>query len=329
MAQPTGGDLYVSVPLSNISVAYMQTADEFIADKVFPPVPVGTQAGQYWKYDKGNWFRTAAQKRAPRTESAGTGWTVTRDNFFADVNAVHVDVADQDRANAENTPTGQFKLDADSTRFVTRDVLLRREKDWVEAYFTPGAWSNTVQTGAATAAANQFVQWNRSGSTPIEDIRAMATLFQQMTGFRPNRLVLGWPVYDVWVNHDEFIERIKYSERGIVSRELMSALLDIEQILVPMAIENVSEEQAPDNFQFIYGNGALLAYAAPAPSKEVPSAGYTFEWTGFLGSPARGVRTKKFRMEHLEADRIEAESAYDFKVVSEDLGVFFTTPLRP
>jgi hypothetical protein len=330
MAQPTGGDLYVSVPLSNISVAYMQGQEEFIADQVFPPVPVQTQAGQYWKYDRGNWFRTAAQKRAPRTESAGTGWTVTRDTFFADVNAVHVDVSDQDRANARGSTTSAFDLDSDATKFVTRDLLLRREKDWSATYFNGSAWSNTTQTGVSgSPSTNQFKQWDKTSSTPIEDIRAQATRFGEMTGYRPNKLILGWQVYDTWVNHTEFIERIKYSERGIVSKELMAALLDVGQILVSNAIENLAPENAdPSNpadldFHYMYGKDALLVYAADNPGLMQPSAGYTFEWAGYLGSPGRGTRTKKFRMEELEADRIEAESAYDFKVVSPDLGVFF------
>lgn len=328
MAQPVGGDLYVSVPLSNVSVAYMQGQEDFIADKVFPSVPIGTQGGQYWIYDKGDWHRTQAQKRAPRTESAGTGWNVHRDTFFAEVQAVHVDVADQDRANVNNGNGTAFDLDRDASIFVMRDLLLRREKDWIESYFRGDVWTNPLQQGAATAGVNQFIQWNRTSSTPIEDIRRQATLFGKLTGFRPNRLVLGWDVYDILTQHPEFLERIKYSEKGIVTKDLMASLWDIEQVLVPMAIENTAEEQAPDNFNYLYSKGVLMAYAAPNAGIQQPSAGYTFEWTGFLGSPARGVRTKKFRMEPLEADRVEAESAYDMKVVSSDLGVFFKEAIQ-
>jgi hypothetical protein len=57
----------------------------------------------------------------------------------------------------------------------------------------------------------------------------------------------------------------------------------------------------------------------------VPSAGYTFSWTGLLGSGAEGGRISKFRMEHLKADRIELEQAFDLKLVAADLGYFFNT----
>lgn len=326
MAQPTGSDLYVSIPLTNLSVAYIQDNQEFIADQVFPSVPVAARTGLYWKYAKGDWFRTAAQKRAPRTESAGTGWNMERDTYLVDVNAVHVDVADQDRADQANQERSVLDLDRDATRFVIRDILLRREKDWVEAFFTPGVWTNVAQIGVASGVgAGEFLQWNDSDSTPIQDIENMRVAFGENTGFRPNVLVIGARVYSAFKNHPEFIERIKYSQKGIVTLDLIAALLDVPKVLTPMVIENVGEEQAPDDFQYIYGKSALLAYAAPNAGIMQPSAGYTFEWTGYLGSNVRGTSTSKFRLQELKADRIETESAYGFKVISPDLGVFYTT----
>ena len=331
MAQPTGGDLHVSRPLTNISVAFMQGNEEFIADKVFPSVPVDFKSNEYYKYNRGDWFRTRAQKRAPRTESAGTGWNVTKDSYMCDVQAVHVDVADQDRANVD-TPV--LDIDRDATLLVTRDMLLRRELDWVESYFVRNKWTGggalntTDQHGASTAAANQFIQWDRSSATPIEDFATYSTRMQKRTGMRPNVLVLGQEVFDGLKNCDEFIERIKYTQRGVLTLELIASLLDISKVLVPGVVQNTAEEtDTADNedlsaMEFIYGKDALLCYAAPSAGLLTPSAGYTFEWTGFLGS-VRGSRMKKFRMEPLEADRIEAETAYDMKIVSSDLGLFF------
>lgn len=324
MSQPTGGDLFVSKPLTNISVAYMNEDSEFIASRVFPSVPSDVQGGLYYTYNKGDWFRTAAQRRAPATESAGTGWNVGTDNYFIPVDAVHKDVADQDRSNvADDSP---FNLDRDATMFVTRDMLLRREKDWVSAYFGTGKWATTDQTGVAAApGANQFLQWNNTASTPIEDIEEQRIILARTTGRKPNFLVIGPEVESVFKNHPQFIERIKYSERGVVTRELIAALLDLNNVLVPTVVENTAEEGAADNFQFVHGKGALLGHAAPNPGKMIPSAGYTFEWTGYIGAQQRGSRIKKFRMEELAADRVEAEHAYQYKQVSGDLAIFYAS----
>src|SRR3982751_6404578 len=101
MPTPTGGALAASVPLTNVRVAYMQSADSYIADKVFPRLPVDKQSNIFYKYSKSDWRRTDVEKRAPSTESAGTGWNTTTDTYFAHVYAVHKDIDDQTRANAD------------------------------------------------------------------------------------------------------------------------------------------------------------------------------------------------------------------------------------
>lgn len=325
MPQPTGGDIYVSRPLTNISVAYINDQTEFIASRVFPPVPVDHQYGQYYKYNKGDWFRTVAEKRAPRTESAGSGWNITTDTYSADVNAVHVDVSDQDRAN-QDSPI--IELDRDATVFVSRDILLRREKDWVTEYFGTGKWANADQIGGAADGANAFIQWDRASSIPIEDIEVERIKMAKSTGLKPNVLVLGPEVYSVLKNHPEILERIKYTERGIVTNALMAALFDVDEVLVPMLVENTAQEGATDAFSFVHGKSALLVHRAARPSRMTPSAGYSFEWTGYIGAAERGTRIKKFRMEPIASDRVEAESAYDFKLVSTDLGTFFSAAVQ-
>ena len=45
-----------------------------------------------------------------------------------------------------------------------------------------------------------------------------------------------------------------------------------------------------------------------------PSAGYTFNWTGMIGSTGgAGLRIKTFRMEHLASDRVEIDAAFDMR----------------
>lgn len=321
MASPTGGDLYVSRPLTNISVAYMNNQDEFIASKVFPSVPVDHQYGQYYKYTKGDWFKTVSQKRAPRTESAGTGWNITTDTYAADVWAVHIDIADQDRAN-QDSPI--IELDRDATVFVTRDQLLRREKEWLDTYFRTGQWTLPDMIGAAAADATHVVYWNRTASTPIEDIEAKRMAIARTTGQKPNVLVLGPETESALKNNAEILARILYTERGIVTRDLLAALFDVDEVLVPVVVENTAREGATDAFSFVQGKSALLAHRAARPSRLTPSAGYGFEWTGYIGAADRGTRVKKFRMEQLAADRVEAEMAFDYKLVSPDLAQFFS-----
>jgi hypothetical protein len=77
MPQPTQGSVHVNRPLTMISVAYMQDQAEFIADKVFPVVPVDKQSDLYYVYTKNDWFRDEAKPRAAGTESAGGGYNLS------------------------------------------------------------------------------------------------------------------------------------------------------------------------------------------------------------------------------------------------------------
>lgn len=327
MAQPTISDVHINVPLTNLSIAYMQEQTDFAVADIFPPVPVSHKSDTFWKYTKGDWFRTVAAERAPSTESVGSGWTLGEDNFSCRVFAVHKDVDDQTRKN-QDLPI--INLDRDATEFVTRDMLLRKELDWAGKYFKAGVWGagvNVDQTGDATGvAADTFIQWSRANSTPIEDIAESRINVKELTGYLPNVLVIGARVFLAWKNHSQFLERIKYSQKGVVTLDLIAGLMDVPKVVVPYVIQNTAPEgSATDVFSFIYGKSALLAYAAPNAGLMQPSAGYSFNWTEY--SPI-GTRVSKFRMENIKSDRIEAEMAYDLKVVCPDLAQFFQTAVQ-
>lgn len=326
MPNPTPSLLHVDVPLTNISVGYMQDQDIYVADKVFPTVPVQHQSNLYWKYNKSEWRRNEVQKRAPSTESVGAGWRMDEDSYYAHVYALHKDIDDQLRANADSV----FSLNRDATRFVTDQLLLHREIDWVNTYFAAGVWDVELDGAASSPGAGEFLQWDQAGSTPIEDITEQKIAMAEQTGFMPNKLVMGAYVEHSLQHHADILDRIKYTQRGQVTRELLASLFGVDEILVPMATQNsgpfmqtVAATESEASYSFTHGKNALLVYANPSPSLMTPSGGYTFEWTGYAGSNARGLRIKNFRMELIASDRIEGEMAYDMKVVAPDVGALF------
>lgn len=317
MPQPTASDVHVNQPLTSISIAFIQDQKEFIADQVFPVVPVQKQSDRYYQYDKDAWFRSDAQIRAPSTESAGGGFTVDNTpTYYAAVRAFHKDVDDQIRANADPV----INLDRDATEFVTRDLLMRKELDWASKYFTTGVWTGSTTGTDVTPG----TLWDAGGSTPIEDMRAELLATKRNTGFRANVVCMGEEVWNVLVDHPDFLDRIKYTQRAIVTVDLLAAVLGVDKVVIGGAVENSANEGAALNLQFIFGKNVLLVYAAPRPSLMWPSGGYTFAWTGMFGANAAGSRIMRFRMEHLKSDRVEGESAYDQKVVAPECGAFMS-----
>ncbi len=321
MPNPTPSDVHVNAPLTSISVAYIQQATNFIADKVFPNAPVGKQSDRYFQYDRADWFRVEAQERAPGTESAGGGWRIDNTpTYFARIYAVHKDIDDPTRANAD----APIDMDRDATEWVTQQLLLLREKRFINAYFKTGVWATDLTGVAASPTGNQFLQWDQAGSDPISDVEDQAIDMAEKTGYKPNVLVIGPRVLAALKNHAAILDRIKYTQRGMVTPDLLAGLFEVEKVLVPFATENTAAEGATASYSLMYGKNAFLAYANPAPSLLKPSAGYIFPWTGLLGAGAYGNRIKRFRMEHLASDRVEGEMAFDCKLVAADLGVFFS-----
>jgi len=330
MAQPTNSAVHVDSALTNISVAFLQNASNFVAGRAFPNVAVSKQSDRYFVFDRGDFNRAEAQKRAPGTESAGGGYSLDNTpTYYADVWAVHKDVPDQVRANADPA----VDVERAATEWVMHQMLIRKEKDWVSSFFAGGKWTNDVDGVVGTPGTGEVVKWSDTTSgDPIGDIRAAKTTILQSTGFIPNTLVITQPVMDALVDHPDIVDRVKYSggvgngNPANVNENTLAQLFGLDRILVSRAIENTAAQGATNAHSFIGGNKALLCYAAPAPSLMTPTAGYTFSWNGFMGQTnAFGTATKRFYIDTLESTRVEAQMAFDHKLVSADLGYFWDT----
>jgi hypothetical protein len=326
MPLPGSSELHINAPLTNVSVAYLQSSDAFIANKIFPRVPVQKRSDIFWKYSKSDWRRTDAKKRAPGTESAGVGWNQTTDQYYCEVYAVHKDIEDQVRANADSN----WNLDSDTSRFLTGQLLLRRDLDWADTFFKTGVWATEHEGVGSGPTGTQFLQWDLTASDPLVNETGWATDFRLLTGFDFSFMVLGADVWKALKNHPAILDRIKFTQKGVVTKELVASFFDVPRLEVAYASQNtgpqindaVAQDAAGTQEWVIDSKSALLGFAPGSPSLLSPSAGYTFTWKGYSGGNAEGLAMSQFRMQHLKSDRLEGEMTYDMKVVSPDCGVF-------
>lgn len=316
MPQPTASDVHVNFALNDVSVAWLQEESNFVADRAFRSVPVQHQSNAYYVYDRQAWFQAKARKRAPSTESAGSGYELSQQTYFADVYAIHKDVDDQIRANAD----AAINVDAEATEFVTRDLALKREVIFGADFFTTGVWTGSTTGGDITPS----TLWDAVGSTPIADLRAQLVAAKRRTSFRPNVMLMGEEVWAVLQDHPDFLDRIKYTQTAIVSEDLLAAVLGIDEVLVAGGVQDTAIEGAAESMAYVFGKNVLLLYRPPRPGLLTPAAGYTFAWTGLFGASAQGGRILRFRMDPLASDRIEGQMALDQKLVASEMGVFFS-----
>jgi hypothetical protein len=314
------GDVHINGALTNVSLAYMQSATNFIASQVFPVVPVQKQSDLIWNFEPEQFNRNLMRKRAPSTEAAIAGMQASTVPYYAHVWALGSDISDQTRSNAD----GAWNLDRQYTEFLTNSALISREQNFINTFLTTGVWGTDWTGVAATPGANQFLQWDNPASTPIEDIRSAARLIQRRTGFRPNKFVLGRKTFDILVDHPDIVDRVKYGQTpngaALVNMQALSALFETDRVIVANAVENVGGVT-----DFVFDNGALLVYSPDNAAPQMPAAGLTYSWTGYTGANGVGGRIFKFRMDHLRSDRLEIELAYDQRVTGETLGLFFNS----
>lgn len=322
-AQPTQAQVHINRPLTNLSIAQFQRPSEFVADQVFPGIPVNKRSDLYFEFDREFFNTDEAKKRAPGTESAGGGYEVSTQSYFCEHYGFHKDISDEIRDNTDSP----LNADRNATLYVTQKMRIKREALFASTFMSTGVWTNEV-SGASADSTGEKTYWSDTANADIVgNLLEAQTTVHETTGYRPNVLVVSRDVFDKMLQNDDLIDRVKAGQTtGAAEPSIqdMLKLFDIRRIVVGGAIKNTAVEGATESNSFIFSKKAALLYVPESPGIEVPSAGYIFNWVGHLGNIGNpGIAIKKFRMENIESDRIEAKMYFDMKKVSADLGYFF------
>lgn len=310
MPKPTLSDLHVDRALTNVSVNWIQQRDNFVCT-AFNNVNSDFQSDKYHVWSREDILRTEAEKVGPGGMAPIRGEGLTQATFSCDVWKVR-EMLDQQRTNNADPA---LALRETATLNCTNDVMTRIDADWASELFVSGVWATD------TTPANLWD--DQTNGTPIEDIRTAVRTVASATGYKPNVMVMGPAVWDALTDHPQFTDRIKYTQTGIVGPELLASLFGFDKVVVAEAVRNTAAEGATEATSHILGKNALVAYKPDAASLNTPSAWYTFVWSGLIGSNM-GMRIRNYNLpERDNSEVIEAEAAYDHKVVSSDLGYFF------
>jgi hypothetical protein len=311
--------------LTTLSVGWWNDESNYIAGRVFPNVSVAKQSDKYRIFNKADWFRDDARRRADTTEAAETDFTLSEDTYYADVWALRTFIGDQTQANFD----APGNLLQDTTRFLTQKMLLQRDIQFTNDFLKTGVWALDKVGVASAPTGNGFIQWNDyTNSTPVLDVEVGKTAIASTTGIEANTLVLGRDVLATLRNHPDIIDRINYTGNGGrtgADEAILAGLFGVERVIVARAIKNTAAEgQAGVYGKISAAKAAFLCYSTPAPGLMTPTAGYTFGWNNIPGGVAgQPVAVKRYRNEDRASDVIEVQSSYDNKVVAPELGVFY------
>jgi hypothetical protein len=288
--------------LTNISLQFAAAPEGYLADQILPPVPVVKESAAFWVYDKSK-LDTPDSKRAPRSNYNRIDWAVTTDTYLAEQYGLEGEIDDEERKNAASP----LDLDVDTTEIVTDMVLNNRELR-VQALVmaTANVTSNTTLSGTS--------QWSDlANSDPLGDVKTgRTTMYTNAPGYVPNVFLMGYLVFEGLKIHPDIKEIVKYTERAIITRQILAAVFEVDEVLIGKVIRRSSKEGQTDAFTDVWGKDALLFYREDRPSLKRASFGYQFR--------ENDLRVFRYREDKRDTDVIRVSEKGDEKLIAATLG---------
>lgn len=307
---PSGsGDVHIDEVLTQISVGYPNEA--FISERVAPAVRVQKQSDKYYVHGKEGWvLEPGSDVRAPgAVANEIPGLDVSTDTYYCVEHALQIAVTDEERQNADSP----LSPDRDGTELVTDKVLLQRElivRDLVQTAANYPAGSTVTLSGVT-----QWSDYASATSTPIADVKTGIRAIHAQLFLEPTLGVFPYRVMSFMEDHPDFIERIKYSQPGVLTSAIIGSVIGMQNIVVPGAGTNTAAMGQAESLAYIWGDDVLLAYVPARPGLKIPAYMYEFVWR-YPNGQAQVV--ERWREPARKSDLVRVSRRYDHKFIAID-----------
>ncbi len=300
-----GGNVHVDRVLTNISIRYSNAG--YVGERFFPTLRVQKESDKYRVFGREEWGPAHQDFRAPGSVANEIpGKALSLDTYFANEHALQIPVTDEERENADEG----LNPEADGTELVTSRILLGRELAMKTLITT-----STNYPAAGTVALSGTSQWNDyANSNPIANIRTAVRQVHSQIFTRPNTAIIPYQVMSQLEDHPDFIERIKYSERGIMTDEIIGSVLGIQNIIVPEVGQNTAALGLTPTFGYLWGKDVVLGWVPQRAAPNQLAVGYEFSWP--IGGNVQVV--DRWRETPRVSDLIRVRRRYDLKLVTLD-----------
>jgi hypothetical protein len=303
---PRGGSpVHIDKALTQISVGFPN--NEFVGEMLTPSVSVAKQSDLYYIHGREGWvLEPGGDVRAPGTEANEVpGLRLSTTSYFAIEHALQIAVTDEERENADSIASP----DRDGTELITSKLMLQREliiRDLVQTAANYAAGYSTTLVGTA--------QWNDfANSNPIGDVKTGRRKIHSGLFIHPNTMVIPYEVMSQLEDHPDFIERIKYSQAGVVTQELMARLFMINRIIVPGVGFNSARMGQAEALGYLWGKDVIEAYVPARPALKTPAFMYEFTWR--YPSGAKQI-VDRWREQKRGSDLIRVRRRYTHKFIA-------------
>ncbi len=289
--------------LTELSRGYSNAA--FIAEALFPIAEIAKEGGKIPQFGK-DAFRIYDTERAigadPKRIQPGARSTIPV------VLTEHSLEYPMDKREDEES---MFDEQTYGTNVTTEGINLKREKlsaDLAQA-------ESTYENGMKVALAGTEKFSDKTSSDPIGVVEDGKEAVRKKIGVRPNTLVMGAAVFADLKFHPQLVEKFKYTNKGIVTLELMKEIFNIENIVVGEAVYT-----AEAGFADLWLDNMILTYVPKKTNMRSvyqPSFGYTIRKKGnpvvYRYDEPNGKVTVVQATDIFEVKVVGAESGYLIK----------------
>lgn len=280
-----------------------------VGEDLSPSVRVRKQSDIYYVHGREGWvLEPGADVRAPGTEANEIpGLEVATEPYFCTEHSLQIAVTDEERENADSP----LSPDRDGTELVTAKVLLQREIILRDLVTTPGNYA----TGHSVSLSDP---WDDAvNGDPIGDVKDGRVQIMSSLFLEPNYAVIPWQVMVQLEDHPDFVERVKYSQVGVVTQDLIASLFNLPDLTVPGMGQNTAPMGTTEALNFLWGDDVILAYVPPRSGLRIPAFMYEFTWV-YPGGQTQIV--ERWREQRRKSDIIRVGRRYQYKFIALDDG---------
>ena len=272
MSQMTPAQARVIDPILSAVAKGYEPQQTFIADILFPRVPVVARGGTIITFGREQ-FQVTKSVRAPGTDTKQVEVGYGNEKFALVDNRLIGRLPLQMMQEANAGPS--IDEGARVVGIVQQKMDLEREVDAAALARAPGAYASSNKTAVLSGTD----LWTHVDSNPFVVVEAGKEAIRKKIGRRPNFWELPPTVLSALRNHPKVLDKLSTStDRAPATLAQLQALFEIEQIVEGGAI--VDEK---GTFLDVWGNDSILAYVSPKSLQAMGSMnyGYTYQLEGY------------------------------------------------
>lgn len=262
---PTINSVRVIDPiLSEVALGYRHPTNVGMA--LFPSIGVPAAGGNILEFGRED-FKLYNTRRAPgdpvkqiQFGHAGKPYALTNDALDAKTPREH-------QRDAEQVPGIDMLSRAVNRTMQVMHLALEKE----QADLARDAANYVIPNKVALSGTDQFS--DLANSDPAGVIQDAVNAIQAAAAVDPNVIVISRSVFNVLKHHPALVDKIKHTQVGVVTAELMASFFDVARVEVGKAIYLGDDDVTVD----VWGKDIIVAYAPELPTgMDEPSYGYTY-----------------------------------------------------